>query len=74
MDGGFGTVSSWFDYKQNACRVMPNVLLPMIRAYFPRGNDGKASYPPPFTTVGGPGGANGTTYPYPLEYVNLVGK
>jgi len=71
-DGGFGDVETWFDYDQNACRVMPNVLLTMIRKYFPRDDDGKASYPPPFTNEGGPG-ADGTTYPYPLEWVNLVG-
>ena len=52
---------------------MPNVLLTMIRKYFPRDDDGKASYPPPFTNEGGPG-ADGTTYPYPLEWVNLVGE
>ena len=52
---------------------MPNVLLPMIRKYFPRNEDGSNAYPPPFTSDGGPGDSSGTTYPYPLEYVNLVG-
>merc|ERR1712183_513525 len=46
----------------------------MIRKYFPRNEDGSVSYPPPFTTDGGPGKSNSTTYPYPLEYVNLVGE
>lgn len=45
----------------------------MIRKYFPREEDGKNSYPPPFTADGGPGGAHGVTYAYPLEFVNLVG-
>lgn len=73
-DGGFGEVASWFDYEQNACRILPTALLPMIRKYFPRDMDGKASYPPPFTTEGGPGATGNTTYPYPLEFVNLVGE
>jgi len=73
-DGGFGNVDTWFDYDQNACRVLPSVLLPMIREYFPRSDDGSVKYPPPFTTDGGPGGISGATYPYPLEYVNLVGE
>jgi hypothetical protein len=72
-DGSFGDVQDWFDYEQNGCRVMPNVLLPMIRKWFPRNEeDGSVGYPPPFTTDGGPGGFD-LTYPYPLEYVNLVG-
>lgn len=72
-DGGFGDVTTWFDYAQHGCRVLPSVLLPMIRKYFPRDADGKASYPPPFTADGGVGDKNGISYPYPLEYVNLVG-
>lgn len=72
-DGGFGNPSEWFDYAQNACRVLPSALLPMIRAYFPRDGDGSVSYPPPFTNEGGPGHPYGGTYPYPLEFVNLVG-
>eukprot|EP00957_Ditylum_brightwellii_P186417 14193191-Ditylum_brightwellii.AAC.1 len=58
----------------NGCRVLPNVLLPMIRAYFPRDENGKAAYPPPFTSEGGPGLPDGMTYPYPLEFVNFVGE
>ena len=73
-DGGFGSVETWFDFEQNACRVLPSVLLPMIRTYFPRAPDGSAKYPPPFTTDGGPGANDSQTYPYPLEYVNLVGE
>jgi len=72
-DGGFGDVSSWFDYSQNGCRVLPNTLLPMIRKYFPRNEDGSNSYPGPFTVDGGPGGPGSVSYPYPLEFVNLVG-
>mmetsp|Transcript_44351 Transcript_44351/g.50082 ORF Transcript_44351/g.50082 Transcript_44351/m.50082 type:complete len:549 (-) Transcript_44351:23-1669(-) len=71
--GGFGDVKSWFDYEQNGCRVMPNVLLRMIRKYFPRNEDGTNAFPPPFTEDGGPGSPDGTNYPYPLEFVNLVG-
>jgi len=71
--GTCGDVQDWFDYEQNGCRVLPNVLLPMIRKWFPREDDGSVGYPPPFTTDGGPGGPDDTTYPYPLEYVNLVG-
>mmetsp|Transcript_18818 Transcript_18818/g.23911 ORF Transcript_18818/g.23911 Transcript_18818/m.23911 type:complete len:372 (+) Transcript_18818:339-1454(+) len=73
-DGGFGAVSTWFDFAMNGCRVLPNVLLPMIRAYFPRDENGKAAYPPPFTSEGGPGLPDGMTYPYPLEFVNFVGE
>ena len=72
-DGGFGSPETWFDHAQNGCRVLPSVLLTMIRNYFPRSEDGSVKYPPPFTTDGGPGG-NGMTYPYPLEYGNLVGE
>lgn len=72
-DGGFGEVSTWFDFSQNSCRVLPNVLLTMIRTYFPRNADGSVGYPPPFTIDGGPGAPDGTSYPYPLEFVNLVG-
>lgn len=45
----------------------------MIRKYFPRNDDGSNAYPPPFTNDGGPGNPEGVAYPYPLEYVNLVG-
>jgi len=73
--GLFGDPADWFNYDQNACRIMPHVLLTMIRHYFPRNPDGTASYPPPFTKEGGTGGPNGEAdYPYPLEYVNLVGE
>mmetsp|Transcript_1475 Transcript_1475/g.1991 ORF Transcript_1475/g.1991 Transcript_1475/m.1991 type:complete len:433 (+) Transcript_1475:126-1424(+) len=71
-DGGFGDVADWFDYAQNGCRVLPHVLLSMIRTYFPRDPDGSAKYPPPFTADGGVGGDDGV-YAYPLEFVNLVG-
>jgi len=37
------------------------------------GTDGSVGYPPPFTEDGGPGDASGGTYPYPLEFVNVVG-
>jgi len=56
---------------------MPDVLLRMIRKYFPRKNadgTGPVKYPPPFTEEGGCGNPDGTTYPYPLEFVNLVGE
>jgi len=63
-DGFGGDVSTWFHYNLNACRILPNVLYDLIRNYFPRGDDGKAYYPPPFSTAGGA---------YPLEFVNLAG-
>ena len=72
-DGSHGSAATWFDYSQNECRVLPHVLLSMIRTYFPRGVDGSVSYPPPFTEEGGCGFPDNTTYPYPLEFVNLVG-
>ena len=37
----------------------------LIRLYYPRGADGKAYYPPPFSNAGGA---------YPLEFVNLAGE
>jgi len=73
-DIAIDSVKSWFDYSQNGCRVLPHVLLTMVRTYFPRDADGKSSYPPPFTTEGGPGDSSGGSHPYPLEYVNLVGE
>lgn len=72
-DGTFGPVTDWFNFEQNGCRVLPGVLLSMIRTYFPRDAMGGVKYPPPFTEDGGPGDENGVTYPYPLEFVNLVG-
>jgi len=55
-----------FDYDQNACRILPNVLLSMIRESFPRDEDtGEVKYPPPFSEAGGA---------YPLEFVNLAGE
>ena len=60
-----GDPSSWFDYPSSACRVVPNKLLQLIRLYYPRGSDGKAYYPPPFSDKGGA---------YPLEFVNLAGE
>ena len=66
-------VEDWFDYKQNGCRVLPHKLLSMIRKYFPRDEESnQPDYPPPFTNEGGVGGSGGD-YPYPLEFVNLVG-
>lgn len=71
-------VEDWFDYEQNGCRVLPHKLLSMIRNYFPRGvkPNNQPDYPPPFTEEGGVGGYDGSnviSYPYPLEFVNLVG-
>jgi len=55
-----------FDYDQNACRILPNVLLSMIRESYPRDPDtGDAYYPPPFSVAGGA---------FPLEFVNLAGE
>lgn len=69
-----------FDYEQNACRILPNVLLLMIREYYPRNNEETTTgsdlthhqntpysttyYPPPYSDAGGS---------YPFEFVNLVG-
>jgi len=73
-DGGFGKVETWFDFDQNGCRVLPDVLLTMIRSYFKRDKKtGEVKYPPPFTDEGGCGSSDGT-YPYPLEFVNLAGE
>jgi len=67
-------VEDWFDYEQNGCRVLPHKLLSMIRKYFPRDEESnQPDYPPPFTNEGGVGGSGGA-YPYPLEFVNLVGQ
>ena len=79
-------VADWFDYEQNGCRVLPHKLLSMIRKYFPRDEESnQPDYPPPFTNEGGVGGEVECTdddcaapfkvisYPYPLEFVNLVG-
>ena len=42
-----------FDYDFYQCRVVPNVLLKMIRKYYPRIDGEKVSYPPPITSEGG---------------------
>ena len=59
-----GDVSEWFDYDQNACRILPTKLLKIIRAYFPREANGDVYYPPPYSVAGGS---------YPLEFANLSG-
>lgn len=53
-----------YNFEQNACRIMPQKLLELIRLYYPRGTDGKAKYPPPFSEEGGN---------YAFEFVNLFG-
>jgi len=62
--GEGGDVSTWFDFDANACRILPNVLLSLIRLYYQREADGSVYYPPPFSDLGGA---------YPLEFVNLAG-
>lgn len=65
-------IGDWFDYAQNQCRIMPHVLLTLIRRYFPRDSvTGAVGYPAPFSAAGGPG--EGPNAYYPLEFVNLVG-
>jgi len=59
-----GAIENWFDFDQNACRILPSILLKLIRNYYPREEDKSVYYPPPFSDAGGA---------YPLEFVNLVG-
>mmetsp|Transcript_56110 Transcript_56110/g.63498 ORF Transcript_56110/g.63498 Transcript_56110/m.63498 type:complete len:425 (-) Transcript_56110:82-1356(-) len=59
-----GDISEWFDHGYSACRILPHKLLQMIRLYYPR-VDGKAYYPPPFSTAGGF---------YEYEFVNIAGS
>lgn len=61
-----GEFSTWFDYDQNACRILPTKLLHIVRAYYPRDptNGNKPYYPPPYSVEGGS---------YPLEFANLDG-
>jgi len=42
-----------FDYDYYQCRVIPDVLLKMIREYYPRTDGEKVAYPPPITVEGG---------------------
>jgi len=60
-----GDVSEWFNYDQNACRILPTKLLKIIRMYFPRDANGDVYYPPPYSVAGGS---------YPLEFANLAGE
>lgn len=64
-EGVGGDVSDWFNFEQNGCRILPTVLLTLIRNYYPREEDGSVYYPPPFSEAGGS---------YPLEFVNLSGE
>jgi len=45
--------SDLFDYDLYQCRVVPDVLLHLIRHYFPRTDGEKVDYPPPITVEGG---------------------
>mmetsp|Transcript_36634 Transcript_36634/g.74734 ORF Transcript_36634/g.74734 Transcript_36634/m.74734 type:complete len:351 (-) Transcript_36634:84-1136(-) len=45
--------SKMFDYDLHGCRVVPDVLLHMIRHYFPRTVGEYVDYPPPITPEGG---------------------
>lgn len=60
-----GDVEEWFNYDQNACRILPNHLLKIVRMYYPRGVDGMTYYPPPYSVAGGS---------YPFEFANLAGE
>jgi len=42
-----------FNYDLHGCRVIPDVLLSMIRKYFPRVDGEKVDYPPPIVPEGG---------------------
>jgi len=42
-----------FDYDRYECRIIPNILLKMIRVYYPRIDGEAVSYPPPITPEGG---------------------
>ncbi|CAK0823472.1 unnamed protein product [Prorocentrum cordatum] len=46
-----------FEYDDWECKVNPNILLKMIRHYFPRTEGEKVAYPAPYTEAGG-------SYPY----------
>jgi len=36
LPGNLNDVSTWFDFDAHACRIIPDVLLKLIRVYFPR--------------------------------------
>lgn len=52
-DGMYERRLDMFDYEFNGCRVKPDVLLSMIRKYFPRVDGEKVAYPPPIVPEGG---------------------
>jgi hypothetical protein len=59
-------LSEWFDFEESECRVKPDMLLSLIRKYYPRDEDGKVDYPPPFNPD--------TPEFYPFEYPSPEGN
>jgi len=53
IEDGSYTVEEIFNYDFYGCRVVPDMLLKMIRHYYPRTDGEKVAYPPPFTPEGG---------------------
>mmetsp|Transcript_18151 Transcript_18151/g.27540 ORF Transcript_18151/g.27540 Transcript_18151/m.27540 type:complete len:386 (-) Transcript_18151:104-1261(-) len=53
VENGLFSMEEIFDYDIHHCRVIPHVLLDMIRYYFPRVEGEKVAYPPPITAEGG---------------------
>jgi len=49
----FARVRRMFDYDRYECRIIPDVLLKMIREYYPRVDGEAVPYPPPITPEGG---------------------
>lgn len=53
IEDGSYTVDQIFNFDFYGCRVVPDILLKMIRSYYPRVEGEKVDYPPPFTPEGG---------------------
>lgn len=58
-------ITEWFDFDNHECRVKPEVLLSLVRKFYPRNGDGIADYPPPVFP--------GTPEYYPYEYPSPQG-
>lgn len=58
-------ITEWFDFDQHDCRVKPDVLLSLVRKYYPRDADGAVNYPPPVIPD--------TPEYYPYEYPSPQG-
>lgn len=58
-------ISEWFDFEEYECRVKPDMLLSLVRKYYPRDEDGNVDYPPPVNPD--------TPEFYPYEYPSPQG-